>query len=54
MAGWHPFAKPPRPRDLDHRALTDGMCRMILLVTGMPEPVSMTDTGSSSDRLPAF
>jgi hypothetical protein len=29
----------------------DGMRRMIRLTTGMPEPVSLVDTGSSADRV---
>jgi hypothetical protein len=30
---------------------TDGMRRMIRLTTGMPEPVTLVDTGSGGDQL---
>jgi hypothetical protein len=30
---------------------TDGMRRMIRLVTGMPEPVTLRGTGSSADQM---
>jgi len=32
------------------RSNTDGMRRAIRTVTGMPEPVALSDTGSGSDR----
>jgi hypothetical protein len=38
-------------RDVASLPNTDGMRRTIRLTTGMPEPVTLVDTGSGGDRL---
>ena len=47
---WVPFLRKAKAEQLSN---TDAMRRMIRHWLGMPEPVSLQDTGSSSDQVAA-
>ena len=47
---WLPFVRKAKTEGLSN---TDAIRRMMRSWLGMPEPVSLNDTGSSSDRVAA-